>query len=136
MADHSEGFQDGRLIRGMEERFPEKPHSGHHLEDFAVWSDTHQINSFEVDPFQRATIQTLCKRMQEAAWNHADALSLGYVQMRKRGLVWVLCRLKVAIRDFPIWGETIRVRTWPTGVHRLFALREFQISNPGEAILA
>jgi len=104
--------------------------------DPAIWSDSHKINSFEVDPSNRATVQTLAKLMQESAWNHANALKMGYSHLLEKSLVWILSRLKIRIHDFPAWGETIQVRTWAVGAYRLFALREFQILNEASALVA
>lgn len=99
----------------------------------AIWSNSYKINAFEVDPTRKTTIQTLCKIMQEAAWDHAISFGLGYSQMLDRGLIWVLSRLKIRVFDFPRWGETIRIRTWPAGIHRLFALRDFQVLDEASA---
>ena len=89
--------------------------------DPAIWSDSHIINSFEVDPSNRATVQTLAKLMQESAWNHANALKMGYSHLLEKSLVWILSRLKIRIHDFPAWGESIQVRTWAVGAYRLKA---------------
>jgi medium-chain acyl-[acyl-carrier-protein] hydrolase len=102
----------------------------------AVWTASHKISSFEVDPTRKATLQTLCRIMQEAAWNHANSLGLGYFQMVARDLIWVLSRLKIRVFDFPRWGDNIQVSTWPSGIHRLFALRDFQIQDEAGAIVA
>jgi medium-chain acyl-[acyl-carrier-protein] hydrolase len=102
----------------------------------ATWNATYKIKSFEVDPTKKATIQTLCKVMQEAAWDHALAFGLGYSQMLDRGLAWVLSRLKIRVFDFPRWGDNIRIRTWPAGVHRIFALRDFQVLDEAGAFMA
>ena len=101
-----------------------------------TWNALHKINPFEVDPTKKATVQTLCKIMQEAAWDHADVLGFGYPQMLERDLIWVLSRQKIKVHHFPKWGETIRSKTWPTGAQRLFAFREFQIFNEKDALIA
>ena len=102
----------------------------------AIWTDSYKINSFEVDPTRRATVQTLCKFMQESAWNHAGALKLGFSQMQKRALMWAISRLKIQIYDLPRWGQTVRIKTWPAGIYRLFALRDFQILNEASGLMA
>jgi len=102
----------------------------------AIWTDSYKINSFEVDPAQRATLQALCKFMQESAWHHAEALRLGFSQMQKRGLMWAISRLGIQIYDLPRWGQTIRMKTWPAGIYRLFALRDFQILDEAGSLLA
>ena len=102
----------------------------------AIWNACYKMSSFEVDPTKKATVQTLCKIMQEAAWDHADVLGLGYPQMIEKDLIWVLSRQKIKVHHFPKWGETIRLKTWPTGAQRLFAFREFQIFDEKDALIA
>ena len=42
------------------------------------------------------------------------------------GLTWMLSRLRVSVQRYVPWGETITVRTWPSGVKgRLIAKRCF-----------
>jgi acyl-ACP thioesterase len=40
---------------------------------------------------------------------------------------WILSRLRLWIDRLPAAGERLEVRTWPTGVERLFALRDFEV---------
>ncbi len=39
---------------------------------------------------------------------------------------WVLSRMYSEIHDWPSWGDTITVRTWPKGTESVFALRDFE----------
>ncbi len=74
--------------------------------------------------------------MQEAAVNHSYDLGVGYHDLEKYGMFWVLSRIKLKIKRMPSWGETITIKTWPKGKDRLFALRDFVAldSNNNEII--
>jgi acyl-ACP thioesterase len=39
----------------------------------------------------------------------------------------MLSRLRVRLRQHPGWRDTLTVETWPSGLSRLFALREFRL---------
>lgn len=67
--------------------------------------------------------------LQDAAGRHADVLGLGLKQLRESDLSWVLSRIKVQMDEFPQYGETIRVTTYPSGFDRLFAYRQFVLSS-------
>ncbi|MCU0276803.1 MAG: thioesterase [Acidobacteria bacterium] len=69
------------------------------------------------------------EEMMEAAGRHAERLGVGVRQLHARGLTWVLARLHVMISSIPASGATVHIATWPAGRHRLFAVRDFQLSD-------
>lgn len=74
--------------------------------------------------------------MQEAAYHHAEHLGLGHVFLAERNLAWVLARQRIAVDRLPQWGDTIHIRTWPSGRDRLFFYRDFEITgDEGQRIL-
>lgn len=100
-----------------------------------TWTDHYLISSYEVDAAGKASLPTICKFMQETAYNHANHLNFGYVHLKERNQFWVLSRLLITIDRYPRWGETIRLQTWPSGVEGLIAYRDFRVSDEqGEII--
>jgi medium-chain acyl-[acyl-carrier-protein] hydrolase len=95
----------------------------------AVWSETFRVRAYEVDASGRASVPALCNWLQEAAGNHATALGWGVDALQERGLTWVLARFHLRLARQPGWRQDVRVRTWPAGVQRLYAVREFRISS-------
>jgi medium-chain acyl-[acyl-carrier-protein] hydrolase len=69
------------------------------------------------------------EEMMETAGRHAEILGVGVRDLHARGLTWVLARLHVKICEVPAAGQTVHVATWPSGRHRLFAVREFKLSD-------
>ena len=100
-----------------------------------IWTEHFKVHSYEVDANQRATLETVCRYFQEAAWNHAEALGAGYGHLQKLNCLWVLSRLAVRIEALPSWGETLTVQTWPRAAKSVFAMRDFEIFNPSGARL-
>ncbi len=75
--------------------------------------------------------------MQDAAANHANHLGVGYHELMKRELAWVLSRKKVRFFDFPKMGEKVVVQTWPKGIQqKLFFMREHQMNGADGRLLA
>jgi len=100
-----------------------------------VWTDEYLIASYEVDTEGKTPLTSLCKLMQETAYNHAEHLGFGYHQLKEQNLFWVLSRMLIKIYRYPKWGERIKLRTWPTGIERLFAYRDFRLMDEqGETI--
>ena len=86
-----------------------------------------QLNWYEADINNKASLVTICNFLQESAWRHANHLGFGYRTASKINQIWVLIRLLVKMEKFPRWGEVITVRTWPRGVDGMLALREFEV---------
>jgi medium-chain acyl-[acyl-carrier-protein] hydrolase len=90
---------------------------------------TYTVSSFQVDPQGRARLTTLANFLQETAYKHADSLQLGYRQLADNNSAWILSRLQIRVLQYPDWDEVLTVETWPRGIEKLFALRDFRIRN-------
>lgn len=100
-----------------------------------VWSEGVRVRAFEVGPDGTGALPALCNWLQEAAGNHATALTWGVENLQEQSRTWVLARLHLRVDRWPRWREELTVRTWPSGVARMYAVREFQLAA-GEAVLA
>jgi acyl-ACP thioesterase len=92
-----------------------------------VWRESLEIHSYDVDFRKRATAEAICRSFLEAAWNHAEQLGIGYVELAKQNQLWVLARLLVQVARYPEWGEQVTLTTWPRGTSGVFALRDFEL---------
>jgi len=88
-----------------------------------------KINSYEVEESTSARLTSIANYLQEIAYNHANELGVGYHALLKRKMVWVLSRLHIEMERYPVWDEVITVETWPRPFERLFANRDFKISD-------
>jgi acyl-ACP thioesterase len=93
------------------------------------WEDEYTISFYEVDTKNEAFLPVLWSFMQETAWHHAEHLRLGYSDLIAHQYFWVLSRLSIQMKEYPRWGDRIKVKTWLTGTGRLFALRQFSITD-------
>jgi medium-chain acyl-[acyl-carrier-protein] hydrolase len=93
------------------------------------FEETFSVVSCETDISGNLSLYSLFNRFQELAGVHATYLDVGYETLQKAKLAWVLSRIKVQIHLLPRWGETVRLATWPKGIDRLFALRDFSMIN-------
>jgi acyl-ACP thioesterase len=94
-----------------------------------VWNETYLVRSYDVGTRGTLKPQVIFQYLQEAASNHAEHLGAGFETLRKLGLFWALSRIKVAIDDLPAWREEITLTTWPKGIDRFFALRDFRMHD-------
>jgi acyl-ACP thioesterase len=95
----------------------------------AIWKESMLVRSYDVGNTGVLKPQGIFQFFQEAAANHATHLGVGYDELQTLGLFWALSRVKVEIVKLPAWGDEITLTTWPKGVDRLFALRDFRMSD-------
>jgi medium-chain acyl-[acyl-carrier-protein] hydrolase len=86
-----------------------------------------RVHNYDVDAFGYLSPRSLAGFFQEAAARSADTLGFGLTDLNRRGLTWVLVREQFEL-DEPIrTGDVVSVETWPSGVTRRAALRDFRI---------
>ena len=64
---------------------------------------------------------------QDIAAAHADLLGIGMKDLLNLHQLWVLSRLRLRFNRYPGLGEKLTVMTYPTGLNRLFATRQYQL---------
>jgi acyl-ACP thioesterase len=85
------------------------------------------VHTYEVDAFGTLEAPALSGYLQEVAGLHAGELGTGIDALRAKGLTWVLARQRIEL-PLPIaLGDTLEIETWPSGVGRLAATREFVV---------
>ena len=89
------------------------------------WNEEHTIRAYEVDAHGLLSLPSLCNLLQNAAGNHARQLQLSIDDLLEQNCTWVLSRLAVRIDGSAGWGDRINVRTWASGIEKLFAMRDF-----------
>ncbi len=88
------------------------------------------VHTYEVDAFGTIAIAALSGYLQEVAGQHATALGVGLDVLMSRGLTWVLARQRIE-NPVPIrLGDRLEIETWPAGIDRLAALRDFVVRRP------
>lgn len=104
------------------------------MQTASVWTESFRVRSYEADPGGRASIQTMCNYLQEAASNHAAELGVSIEHLTKENLIWMLARLRVEVDAYPGWRDEVTVETWPSGSDRLYATRDFLVRSDRELL--
>lgn len=98
--------------------------------------ETHfTVASYETDATGKLSLYALFNQFQELAGRHAEQLHVGYELLQQQRLAWVLSRITVHIRHLPDWGMQVQLRTWPKGINKLFALRDFALTDASGNLL-
>jgi acyl-ACP thioesterase len=94
-----------------------------------IWTEEYPIYWYDTDLNGQLKMSAIANYLQESAWRHANHLGFGYQDAQKRNEFWVIISLMVRMVAYPEWGQKIIVETWPKGVDRLFAYRDFRIMD-------
>jgi acyl-ACP thioesterase len=84
----------------------------------------------------KLALSSLLDFLQKIAGEHADRLKFGVSNLNEANDTWVLSRLRVEVDKWPEKGETIVLKTWPKGIDRLFAVRDFQLYDKEGNVIA
>ena len=101
-----------------------------------TYTENFFIHSYDTAFDAKVKPGRLCGFLHETAGKHASELGFGYQDLSDKNSFWVLSRFFIRIHNLPHWRETISVKTWPRGVERLFGLRDFEVRNPDNKVLA
>lgn len=89
----------------------------------------------DATPEQSMPIGEVFDRCIEVATDHANALGVGYDNLKEHGQSWVLSRVVIEMERYPVVNETYSVETWIDGFNRAFSERYFRIYDcRGEVI--
>ena len=94
-----------------------------------AFSETFELPAAAGDDSELARLLELLDAMSETAGRHAEKLGVGVRDLHAKGLTWVLARLHVKVTNVPAAGQSVHIATWPSGRHRLFAVREFRLAD-------
>lgn len=94
------------------------------------------ILAYEADIHNRLKISSIFNQLQDVAAVHADLLGVGFNDLYKQDLAWVLSWAKLNVLEYPSFGETVTIRTWPRCRHKMFSMRDYTMSgNNGNILL-
>lgn len=88
-----------------------------------------KVSSYDVNPEARVRLTSIANYLQETAYTHANALELGYHHLLEKHKAWILARMRIRMLKYPLWDSELQIETWPSGIEKLFALRNFKIEN-------
>ncbi|MBO4807330.1 MAG: acyl-[acyl-carrier-protein] thioesterase [Paludibacteraceae bacterium] len=84
-----------------------------------------KVQPSEVDFRQKMTLPNFMKYIIATADDHAATLGLALGNVATKNKSWVISRLAIELKRYPITDEKVRVHTWVKKVMRAFSLREF-----------
>ncbi len=72
--------------------------------------------------------------MQEVSGAHAEGWGLGRQPLMEAGIAWVLTRAAFQMDEYPSYGQTVTVKTWPGKARHAFFPRHYTFFVDGREI--
>ncbi len=101
-----------------------------------IWQEEFRVRFWDVDKTDQLTLSGTFDFFQEAAIVHAEHLGVGKKVLEEKQQAWILSRMSVSIERRPRKDESIIVRTWPRGPEKLFVLRDFDLLDQDNTVIA
>jgi acyl-ACP thioesterase len=98
--------------------------------DLLQFEKEYRIHVYETGPDGKLNLYSLFNYMQDIASDHAIKLGFGRDDLMRDNRFWVLSRIYAIVNEWPLWEESIILRTWPNGTDKLFALRNYEVRYP------
>lgn len=83
----------------------------------------------------RLFVKTLCDLFNDTAEAQTEMLGVDVDTLNTQGLTWMLHRLHIRMFKMPHKEEKVCIETWPSGVDRLFALRDYRMLRENGEVL-
>ncbi|MPW26506.1 hypothetical protein GC105_11960 [Alkalibaculum sp. M08DMB] len=93
------------------------------------------VHSYEVDNFYNLLPEVLLRYLQDIAMEQSERIGVGLEYIKEHRLNWIITRYHVKVHSYPKYNDKISVTTNAVGFNKVFAYRDFNISNNSGEIL-
>lgn len=101
-----------------------------------IQTDAYTLRSYECDASGRLSVPALMNWMQESANRNALDYGIGIADLAAHDLGWMLMRFRIRMHQYPRYGQSVRVITYPTAVEKYFIYRDFRVLADDGTLLA
>lgn len=89
----------------------------------------------EADHQHRLTLAALAGILQETAWDASVEIGLDIPTLLKEGLTWVLSRMRIEMKNYPKYAQTITLETYAPLCEKYYMQRDFKITDEKKNLL-
>ena len=101
-----------------------------------IFERSYTVGNRDVGNNNKATNKAMLKYLENIACKHSDEVGYGINTIEQTGVVWILLDWKFNVIERPIYGQTIKVKTWSRKMEKCSAYRDFKVFDENENVLA
>ena len=94
-----------------------------------VYTHNYFLTAAECDAQRGMSLPLLVERVIETATEHANSLHIGFDDLERHHIGWVLSRLSVEIDRWPAVNTSYGLTTWIVDLRRLYSTRAHEITD-------
>ena len=100
-----------------------------------MFNKIHEVKYHEMTPEGGLKPSVLLQYLEDIAAKNADSLGFGYDAITSNNYGWFLLKYTMEFEKYPQNITEIKVATEPRGANKLFAYRDFYISDKDDMLL-
>lgn len=100
-----------------------------------VYTTETKIRYSECGASRQLRLYSILDYLQDTCTFQVEELGVGLSYMQEHQTAWVLNSWQAQIDRYPVFGETIRIATWPYDFHALFGYRNFQVTDAEDHVI-
>jgi medium-chain acyl-[acyl-carrier-protein] hydrolase len=100
-----------------------------------IFEKNYTVGNRDVGNNNKATNKAMLKYLENIACRHSDEVGYGINTIEQTKVVWILLDWKFKVIERPIYGQTIKVKTWSRKMEKCYAYRDFEIYDEYEKLL-
>ena len=101
-----------------------------------IFEKSYTVGNRDIGNTNEATNKAMLKYLENIACSHSDRVGYGINTIEETKRVWILLDWKFEVIERPIYGQTIKVKTWSRKMEKFYAYRDFEIYNENEKLMA
>lgn len=101
-----------------------------------IFEKKYTVGNRDVGRTNKATNKAMLKYLENIACSHSDKVGYGINTIEETKSVWILLDWKFKVIERPIYGQTIKVKTWSRKMEKFYAYRDFEIYDEYGNIIA
>lgn len=101
----------------------------------SIFKQDYFLTAGECDATGHLPVTLLTERIIEIATGHANRLGIGYANLVKEGIGWVLSRLSIEMYSYPGINDSYSITTWIESFTRHFSERNMVVNDGGGNVI-
>lgn len=101
-----------------------------------MYSFNSRVRYSEVDKEGKITLNAVLDYFQDCSFFHSEDIGMGMKFLEERKMAWVLSSWQIEINRYPIYGESVKISTWPYEFKGFFGFRNFTMETSEGEVLA
>lgn len=96
----------------------------------------YHVHYYEVDYKKRLFVTSLVDYLGDIATVQSEELGVGIDYLKANNLGWVIYKWDIDIERYPLFGETLKIRTYAYSFRKFYGYRSFEVEDKDGNIVA